>query len=186
MRTFNSTSHHASESLYVYLDCFPIHLAAMSSRTNALSDILRNSERLKSLLPKQKPLPIDDSTHTPLSVPPLQLPSADSVLSNFRSSLPVEVLDRCASALTDAEEAIQRNYERTYRALYSSTLPTQDQVHQLRYTYEQVYHRTSISSIRHLMTLASQRTATALPKTQDFTEGQLRTRFRQVCDRVVH
>lgn len=151
-----------------------------------LSDILKSAEGLKKFLHEQKPLPVENFTATPPPIPPLQLPSADSVLSNFRSSLPAEVLDRCASALTDSEEATQRNYERAYRALYSSTQPTQDQVYRLRYTCEQVYHRTSISSIQHLMTLASQRTAKSLPKKQDFTEGQLRTRFRQVCNRVIY
>lgn len=161
-----------------------IPLVVMSSQTDFLFETLRKAEDLKTFLLKQRSLPVENFTATPPSIPPLQLPSADGILSNFKSSLPAEVLDRCASFLTDSEEAVQRNYERAYRALYSSTQPTQDQVYRLRYTCEQVYHRTSVSSVQHLMTLASQRTAKALPKTQDFTEGQLRTRFRQVCDRI--
>ncbi|KAF8349661.1 hypothetical protein F5887DRAFT_1069937 [Amanita rubescens] len=153
----------------------------MSSITNALSDILRNSEHLKSILPKQKPLPIDDSTHTPLSIPPLQLPSADSILSNFRSSLPAKLLDRCASTLIESAEAAQRNYEMAYYcAPYSSTSPTQDRKAQkLRYIREHVYHCTIIRPMQNLLVLAQRRTMKINSEARDPSEPKLRTRFRQ-------
>lgn len=173
--------------LFIVVSRFPIHLAAMTSRTNALSDILRNSEHLKSLLPKQKPLPIDDSTLTPLSIPPLQLPSADSILSNFRSSLPAKLLDRCTSTLIESAEVVQRNYEMTYHALYSSPSPTQDRkAEKLRYTREQVYHCTIIRPMQNLLVLAQQRTMKINSEIRDSSESKLRTRFRQVRDKLCY
>lgn len=155
----------------------------MSSRMNVLSDISRNAERLKSLLPKQTSLPTNDFTPAPLPIPPLQLPSTDSILSNFRSLLPAELLDRCASTLVESAEAAQRNYEMTHRALYSSTQPTPDQnAHKLRHTCEQLYRRTIMSSVQNFLNSARQRATRANSEIRD---PKLQTRFRQVWDRIM-
>jgi len=179
MRGFKSSS---TTSAYQ----FNTPLAIMSSRADFLSEILKKVEGLKIFLQDKKPLPVEDFTPAPLPIHPLQLPSADSILSNFRSLLPAKLLDRCASTLVESAEAAQRNYEMTYRALYSSTQPTQDRkAHKLRHTYEQLYRRTITSSIQDLLNSARQRATRANSEIRDSRDPKLRTRFRQVWDRIV-
>ncbi|KAF8723844.1 hypothetical protein AX14_009071 [Amanita brunnescens Koide BX004] len=117
----------------------------------------------------------------PLPIPPLQLPSVDSVLSNFKSSFPAEPLDRIASILTKPIEAIRRDYESSYRALYSPTQSQDQKAYKLRCAYEMLYQRTVVSHIRNLISSANQKIARPHPETRDPAEPKpkLRTRFRQ-------
>ena len=171
-----------------------IPLAAMSSQTDFLSEILKKAEGLKVFLQEKNSLPVEDFTPAPLHItsvslpiPPLQLPSADSILSNFRSLLPAELLDRCVSTLIESAEAAQRNYEMTYRALYSSTQPIQQdrKAHKLRNACEQLYRRTITSFMQNLLNLARQRATSVNAEIRDPCDPKLRTRFRQVWDKTV-
>ena len=120
-----------------------------------------------------------------IPIPPLQLPSVDSVLSNFRSSFPAELLDRLASILTELIGFIRRNYENSYRALYSSTRSTQDQnAYKLRCAYESLYQFTVVSHIQNLLISSNQKAARSHPDAPDSAEPKpkLRTRFRQASD----
>ena len=158
----------------------------MSSQTDFLSEIVKMVEGLKIFLQEKKPLPVEDFTPAPLPIPPLQLPSTDSILSNFRPLLPAELLDRWASTLVESAEAAQRNYETTYHALYSSSQATQDQkAHKLRHTCEQLYRRTIMFSMQNLLNSARQKATRANSEIQDSRDAKLRTRFRQVWVRIV-
>src|SRR6266550_4225986 len=129
----------------------------MSSQTDFLFETLRKAEGLKTFLLKRRTIPVKDFTATPPSIPPLQLPSADGILSNFKSSLPAEVLDRFASILTESADATRRNYERTYCALYALNQRTQDQeAYKLRNACEHVYHSTITRPMQDLLILARQ------------------------------
>ena len=168
-------------------------LAAMSSRTNTLPKIMNASEGLLVFFgrfPAQGKVSSCQGFHlTTIPIPPLQLPSVDSVLSKFRSSLPVELLDRLASTLTKSIGVIRRNYESSYRALYSSTQSTQDQsAYKLRCAYELLYQFTVVPHIQNVLTSSNQKATQSHLETRDSAEPKpkLRTRFRQVSDRIVH
>ena len=167
----------------------------MSSLSSNLSEIVKASEGLLVFFgrfPAEGKISSGQGLHLttmPLPIPPLQLPSVDSVLSNFRSSFPAEPLDRIASILTKSIEAIRRNYESSYRALYSSTQSTQDQkAYKLRCVYELLYQRTVVSHMQNLISSANQKAARPHPETQDSAEPKpkLRTRFRQVRNQIVY
>ena len=171
----------------------PIPLAAMSSQTDTLSEIMKTSEGVLVFFGRffaEGKISSYQGFHpTTIAIPPLQLPSVDSILSNFRSSFPAELLDRLSSILIESIEAIRRNYENSYRALYSSTKSTQDQnAYKLRCAYESLYQLTVVSHIQNFLTSSNQKAAPSHPKTRDSAEPKpkLRTRFRQVSDLIVH
>ena len=177
MRGFKSL---ASSVIGAYQRTIP--LVVMSSRTDFLSEIFRKAESFKTLLHGHIPLPSEESTSVlvPLYIPPLKLPSADSILANFKSSLPAELLDRCASALMESAEVAQRNYETACRALYSSTRPIQDErAHKLQQIV-QAHHRAFIHLIHNHLILATQRAMRANSEVRDSAVSKLRARFRQV------
>jgi hypothetical protein len=182
MRGFKSLASSAAQPLAPTR--VPSPLVVMSSRTDLLSQILRKAEGLKTLLQGHKPLPGEEITSVPLPIPPLQLPSADSILSNFKSSLPAELLDHCASAMMESAEVAHRNYETAYRALYSSTQPIQDQrAHKLQQIV-QAHHRAFIHLIHNHLISASQRATRASSEVRNSAGSKLRARFRQVWDRI--
>ena len=167
-------------------------LAAMSSQTNNLSEIMKTSEGLLAFfgrfLAEGKISSCQGSQLTTIPIPPLQLPSVDSILSDFRPSFPAELLDRLAFILTKSIGAIQCNYESSYRALYSSTQSTQDQkAYKLRRAYESLYQSTVVSYVQNFLTSLNQKAARSHPQVRDSAEPKpkLRTRFRQVSDRIV-
>ena len=168
-----------------------IPFAAMSSQTNNLSEIMKTSEGLLVFLGRflaEDKISSCQGFHlTTIPIPPLQLPTVDSVLSNFRSSFPAELLDRIASVLTKLMGVIQCNYESSYRALYSSAQPRQN-AYKLRCAYESLYQFTVVSRIQNFLTSSNQKAARSHPETRDSAEPKpkLRTRFRQVSGRIVH
>ena len=122
---------------------------------------------------------------TTVPIPPLQLPSVDSILSNSRSSFPAELLDRITSTLTKSIEVMRRDYESSYRALCSSTQSTQDQkAYKLRRAYESLYQSTVVSYMQNFLTSLNQKAPRSHPHVRDSAEPKprLRTRFRQVSD----
>ena len=162
----------------------PIPLAAMSSRTNSLSKIMKTSEGVLVFVGRfPAEGKISSCQGLQLPIPPLQLPSVDSVLSNFRSSFPAELLDRLASILTELIGFIRRNYENSYRALYSSTQSTPDHnAYKLRCAYESMYQSTVVSHMQNFLTSSNQKAVRSHPEMRDSAEPKpnLRTRFRQV------
>ena len=160
----------------------------MSSQTNNLSEIMKASEGLLVFFGRfsaeGKVSSCQEFHLNTVPIPPLQLPSVDSVLSNFRSSFPAELLDRFASILTKSIGVIRHNYESSYRALYSSTQSTHDQnAYKLRCAYESLY-RTVVSHIQNFLTTSNQKATRSHMETRDSADPKpkLRTRFRQVSD----
>ena len=164
----------------------------MSSQTSNLSEIVNGLLVFLGRFPGEGKISSCQGFHLttmPLPIPPLQLPSVDNVLSNLRSSFPAENLDRLAPILTKSIEVTRRNYESSYRALYSPTQSTQDQTaDKLRYAYKLLYQRTIVSHLQNFMTSANQKAARSGPETRDTVEPKpkLRTRFRQVSNRIVY
>ena len=192
-QSLSDSNSDCSKALRFHHPSFPIPLAAMSSQTNNLSEIIKTSEGVLAFLGRfcaeGKISSCQRSHLATISIPPLQLPSVDSVLSNFKSSFPAELLDRLASILTKSIGVIRHHYENSYRALYSSTQPTQDQnAYKLRCAYESLYQFTVVSRIQNFLTTSNQKAARSHPETRDSVEPKpkLRTRFRQVSDRIVH
>ena len=167
-----------------------IPLAAMSERTDSLSKIMKTSEDLLGFFgrfPAEGKISSCQGSHltATASIPPLQLPSVDSVLSNFRSSFTAELLDRLASIMTKSIGVIRRNYESSYRALYSSPQSTRYQnAYKLRCAYESLYQFTVVSRIQNFLNSSNQQAARSHLETRDSAEPKpkLRTRFRQVSD----